>query len=109
MAIFLKNPVRRKVFIGRSIYILTLDNDMTITFKKLGKKYKETVSLEACRAMATISTAEARYKAKLAEYQRKKAAGYNRLKKPKKPTIAQMFRPELSAALARTTKINKPA
>lgn len=91
MATLLTKPVKRELLSstdrkGRKM-IVTLEPGDLLSFRPKGSKRTVSVYLGHCVALAQIMTAETEYQSKLKEYQAKKKAGAQFLRKPKKPAL----------------------
>lgn len=74
-----------------------------VSFRLKGKKTRYSVSLHKVFMLAFIESMIDSYNEKKATYKQKKAAGYSRLRKPKKPPI-HLFRREMQLILSTKSK-----
>ena len=90
MATKLIKPITRELIYtdrGRTI-IVTLEPGDVITYRFKGKKTKYSVSLHKVQLLALMQGILDSYQEKVVLYNKKKAAGYKNLKKPKRPTLS---------------------
>lgn len=84
----LTKPVRRLTSStdrkGRRLIVELAPGDM-LTFRSKGKRRTVSVYLGHCLNLAQILTASEEYKAKLEEYNARRKAGAQYIRKPKKP------------------------
>jgi hypothetical protein len=90
MATKLNKPVIRELLLradwhARSIYIVTLEPGGMISFRQKGKKKSYSAPLLTCLDIAVKHEMINEYKQRMEDYQHKKAIGYKRLRKPRKP------------------------
>ena len=98
MATLLKTDIHREIRIGYEVFIVTLCNDYSITFRRKGTKTRFNVGLAGVYNLALISQAMKEYQAKLDRYNSRRKLGLV-AKKPKKLNIFSCFNPIYQAAL----------
>ena len=99
MATKLLKEISREYRQGNETYIVTLNPDCTITFRKKGYKTRFSTALAGCYNLAIICQAEMTYRDKMEEYNRRVKLGVKGLRKPKRPSIASMFHPKYTKAM----------
>ena len=89
--LFNSKGINREVIVGRHTMILSLNPEMTVSFRLKGKKTRYTTTLHSCYNMAVLSHVQKEYNDKLKRYNEKKKLGYKGLKKPKAPNLGRVF------------------
>lgn len=90
MATKLLKPVKRELFSTdrRGVtLVVTLEPGDCISFRSKGKRTSHEIYLGHCYMLAQIMSADKRFKEAVDNYKKKKAAGYARLKKPRRPSV----------------------
>jgi hypothetical protein len=101
MATQLLKDINREFRIGNDVFIVTLCNDYSLTFRRKGTKTRFNVPLAGCYNLAIINQGMKEYQAKVDRYNSRKKLGQV-AKKPKKPSIGAFFNPKYSVALRMT-------
>lgn len=99
MATKLLKPVKREIRIGTIPYIVTLENDLSLSFREKGRKTTFSATLASCYNLAMISTILKEYNNRLTTYNTRKKNGVKYLKKPRKPFIQKAFNPIYSQVI----------
>lgn len=89
--------------------LVSLEGGDELSFKAKGSRTTYTVALGHCYRLAQLLTFDEQYAERLKEYNRKKNAGYKRLKRPRRirPPFDEMYFKILNEAPRGATQLQK--
>lgn len=90
MATKLLKSIKREMVLpdnGKTIIVELVPGDV-IAFREKGKKTSYSVSLHNAKLLALMNFMQQDYLTKMEIFERKRKAGYKRLRKPKRPSLS---------------------